>query len=335
MKEIRRQIKERQFHKVYLLTGDEDYLVRQAKTMLKHALVQDGDEMNYTLYETGRIDFSQLGEQAQTFPFFSEKRVIMLDRTGVMKSGKDQFLEILKTLPPTTCMIICESEVDKRSKIYKWIKKNEYVREFLKKEQTEKVLLRWIAAMLARDHKQIRESDARYFLELVGNDMYEISNETGKLISYVGDRAEISRADIDSISSGQVANKIFELVASIAGGEKAKALDCYNDLLLLKEPPMRILYLIVRQYRTLLMICNMRPLRKPDSEIAQAAGIPPFAVKRNAALLKGYDARQLELSIERCTQVEEEIKTGRIGDQIGLELLFVGLSDRSYLVDQS
>ena len=46
MKEIRRQIKEREFHKVYLLTGDESYLILQAKQLLLHALVADGDEMN-------------------------------------------------------------------------------------------------------------------------------------------------------------------------------------------------------------------------------------------------------------------------------------------------
>ena len=50
MKEIRRQIKEKQYHKVYLLTGDEEYLVGQAKNMLKNALVKDGDEMNCTLF---------------------------------------------------------------------------------------------------------------------------------------------------------------------------------------------------------------------------------------------------------------------------------------------
>ena len=60
MKEIRRQIKERSFYKVYLLTGDENYLVMQARHLLKEALVADGDEMNYTLFEDTRIDMQHL-----------------------------------------------------------------------------------------------------------------------------------------------------------------------------------------------------------------------------------------------------------------------------------
>lgn len=328
MKEIKRQIKEQEFHKVYLLTGDESYLILQAKELLVHALVAEGDEMNYTVFEENKIDFHSLGELAVTYPLFAAKRVLVLDRTGIMKTGKDTLIEIFQTLPETTCMIICESEVDKRSKVYKWIKKNGYVGEFLKKDQTEKVLVRWVAALLAKEKKRIRESDVRLFLEWVGDDMFQIKNETDKLISYVGERPEICREDIEAITSGEVQNKIFELVAAIAAGDKCRALSYYDDLLLLKEPSMRILFLIVRQYRILLLIANMRGQYKTDKDIAQAAGIPVFAIRKNEVQLKGYTLKTLEHCIASCVQIEEEIKTGHINDQIGLETLIVGLSER-------
>ena len=328
MKEIRRQIKEQDFQRVYLLTGDENYLILQAKELLVHAMVAEGDEMNYAVFEDSKIDLQQLRELAMTYPLCATKRVLVLDRTGIFKSGKDAFVEILQALPETTCVIICEPEVDKRSKAYKWIKKNGYVGEFLKKDQTEKVLMRWVAALLGKEKKKIRESDVRFFLERVGDDMFQIKNETDKLISYVGEREEIRREDIEQITSGEVQNKIFELVAAIAEGKKRQALAYYDDLILLKEPPMRILFLIVRQYRILLLISNMRSLRKPDKDIAQAAGIPAFAIRKNAAQLGGYTVPILEHCIASCIQVEEEIKTGRISDQIGLETLIVGLSER-------
>ena len=52
MKELTKQIKEKSFHKVYLLTGDEPYLVLQAKHMLKNAMIKEGDTMNYALLQT-------------------------------------------------------------------------------------------------------------------------------------------------------------------------------------------------------------------------------------------------------------------------------------------
>lgn len=328
MKEIKRQIKEQQFYKVYLLTGDESYLILQAKNLLKNALVADGDEMNYAVFEESKVDLDQLRELAMTYPLFAAKRVLLLDRTGIIKSGKDTFVEILQSLPETTCIIICESEVDKRSKGYKWIKKNGYVGEFLKKNQTETVLIRWVATLLAKEKKQIRETDVRYFLERVGDDMFQIKNETEKLIAYVGERSEITRDDLENITSGEVQNKIFDLVAAIAQGNKKQALAYYDDLILLKEPPMRILFLIVRQYRILLLIASMRGQYKQDSDIARVAGIPVFAVRKNATQLRGYTLASLQQCIASCVQMEEEIKTGRMGDQIGLETLIVCLSEK-------
>ena len=329
MKEIKRQIKERSFYKVYLLTGDENYLLMQAKQMLKAAMIKEGDEKNCTLFEDSKVDMQQLGELAMTYPFFSEKRLLVLDRTGILKSGKEALIEIMEHLPETTCMVICEPEIDKRSKAYKWIKKNGYIAEFLKKNQTEKVLLRWVATLLSKEKKKIRESDAGYFLERVGDDMFQIKNETEKLISYVGERTEIVREDIEAIASGEIQNKIFDMVSAIARGDKTQALDYYNDLILLKEPPMHILFLIIRQYRILLMICNMRQRHKPDKEIAQAAGIPTFAIRKNESQLRGYNLHLLENCILQCIEMEEQIKTGKIGDQMAVELLIVGLSERN------
>ena len=135
MKELTKQIKEKSFHKVYLLTGDEPYLVLQAKHMLKNAMIKEGDTMNYAAFTDGKIDLNTLQELAFTYPFFSEKRLLLLDGTGILKTGKDEFVSIMENMPETTCIIVCEPEVDKRSKVYKWIKKNGYVGEFLKKNQ--------------------------------------------------------------------------------------------------------------------------------------------------------------------------------------------------------
>ena len=326
MRELRKEIKDGHFHKVYLLTGDEEYLLIQAKNLLLHAMVREDDEMNLSVFNESRLDLDGLAQEASTFPFFNDRRVMVLDHTGVIKSGKDQFLDILKNLPDTTCVIILESKVEKNLKTYKWIKKNQCVREFMKKDQSEKMLLTWIAALLARQGKRIRETDARYLLQRVGTDMYQLSNEADKLVSYTGDREEISREDIDAISTGEVTGKVFDMVSLLAAGDKAGALACYNDLVTLREPPMRILYLILRQYRILLLIKTMRADRRTDGEIAREAGIPSFAVKKNASCLGRYSRESLEACMSSCVKTEEDIKNGRIADRLGLEMLIVSLA---------
>lgn len=327
MKEIKQNIKERQFHKVYLLTGDEGYLFVQARQMLKSALVNEGDEMNFTRFEEAKIDLNAVAELSQTFPFFSEKRVILMNQTNILKTGKDDLIKIFDQLPDTTCMILCEPEVDKRSKAYKWIKKNGYVAEFLKKDQKEKTLLTFLASLLARQKKQIREDDARYFIAMTGDDLYQIRNEADKLIAYLGEETVVTREAIDAIVSQQIQDKIFDMVTALAQKNQRQALSYYNDLILLKEPAMHILYLIVRQYRILILLKSMKAQHKSDAEIAKSAGIPAFSVRKYDSQLRMYRSDHLEACLNQAIQLETEIKTGQIADQIGLELLLISLSE--------
>ena len=90
-----------------------------------------------------------------------------------------------------------------------------------------------------------------YFLDKVGTDMENIQGELEKVFCYALERDTITKEDIDAVCVTQITNHIFEMVDAVAAGNQQKALDLYYELLALKEPPMRILFLLVRQYRML------------------------------------------------------------------------------------
>ncbi len=331
--EIQKNINEKQFYRVYLLTGDEEYRIAQVRQMLKQSLVTEGDTMNIAEYSENKVDLNELQGFVMTAPFtftMDGKRVVILDRTGIIKSAKDALGDILSSVPDTTVMIICEPEVDKRSKIYKWIKKNGYVAEFTKKDIKDADRLAMVAGLLGRAGKRIRRQDAEYFLDRIGTDLFEIRSETDKLISYLGEETDVTREDILAISSGAVEDKIFDMVSAIAAGRSGEAMNLYQDLMILKTPPLRILALILRQYRILLIMDSMDGKGHSDADIAKAAGIPVFALRRTWAQLRGQNRQTLTHAVERCLQTETEIKTGSIGDQIGVETMIVSMSHRSW-----
>ena len=72
--------------------------------------------------------------------------------------------------------------------------------------------------------------------------------ELDKVISYTLGRDIITEEDIDAVCITQVTNKIFDMITAIANRQTRKAMDLYEDLLTLKEPSMRILFLIARQF---------------------------------------------------------------------------------------
>ncbi len=113
----------------------------------------------------------------------------------ILKTGKDEFVNIMDNMPETTCILICESEVDKRSKSIQVDKKEWLYWRIFKKESNRKSSSALDCSFAWKGKKkQIRENDAIYFLQKVGDDMFQIKNETDKLIAYiVGEKEEITR----------------------------------------------------------------------------------------------------------------------------------------------
>ena len=165
-----------------------------------------------------------------------------------------------------------------------------------------------------------------YFLDKVGTDMENIQGELEKVFCYALERDTITKEDIDAVCVTQITNHIFEMVDAVAAGNQQKALDLYYDLLTLKEPSMRIMYLISRQFQILLNIKDMSQKGFDNNTMAQKAGIPPFAVRRNVTQAKGFTMQQLKQAIRDGVDFEEAVKTGRMNDQMAVEIFLMKYS---------
>lgn len=324
MKTIDNDIKMGQLKNVYLLYGTEDYLKRQYRDKLKHALVEPDDTMNFSAYEGKDINPKELIDLSETLPFFKEKRMILVENSGFFKNSCDDLAEYMSQVPESTCFVFVEEEVDKRSKLFKAAFRAGSAVEF--ETPKEDMLIRWILGRIQREGKKITQSVMQLFLSKTGSDMENIDKELEKLICYTLDKTEISAADVEAICTGQTENKIFEMIDAISAKNQKKALDLYYDLLALKEAPMRILFLIARQFQNLLLIKSMSAKGYPAVSIAKTAGMPSFAVQKNLRQAGAFKINQLKEAIEDCGQAEEDVKTGRMADQLAVELLIVKYS---------
>lgn len=324
MKTIDNDIKMGQLKNVYLLYGTEDYLKRQYRDKLKHALVEPDDTMNFSAYEGKDINPKELIDLSETLPFFKEKRMILVENSGFFKNSCDDLAEYMSQVPETTCFVFVEEEVDKRSKLFKAASRAGSAVEF--ETPKEDMLVRWILGRIQREGKKITQSVMQLFLSKTGSNMENIDKELEKLICYTLDKTEIAAADVEAICTGQTENKIFEMIDAISAKNQKKALDLYYDLLALKEAPMRILFLIARQFQNLLLIKSMSAKGYPAVSIAKTAGMPSFAVQKNLRQAGAFKINQLKEAIEDCGQAEEDVKTGRMADQLAVELLIVKYS---------
>lgn len=331
MRTIDEDIKTGQFKQIYLFYGEEAYLKKQYKDKLKSALVAPDDNMNFSAYEGKNINPKELIDLAETLPFFADRRVILVENSGFFKGSCEELAEYMGQMPASTTMLFVEEEVDKRSKMYKAVKNAGKIVEF--GTQSEELITRWILGRLKKEGKNITGNVMQQFLSRTGTDMGNIDRELEKLICYTMDKNIIEAEDVEAITTEQTTNKIFDMVNAIAEHNQKKALDLYYDLLTLKEPPMRIMYLISRQFQILLNIKDMAGKGFDNATIAQKAGVPPFAVKRNQTQAKGFTMAQLKQAIAEGVELEEAVKTGRMNDQMAVELFLMKYSKAENKMD--
>ncbi|MCH5268737.1 MAG: DNA polymerase III subunit delta [Lachnospiraceae bacterium] len=325
MKKLKADIKNRDFKNCYLFYGEEDYLKRIYRDSFKESVMAGGDDMNFTRFEGKETDVIQVTDLADTLPFFSDYRLLILENTGFFNSAND-LADYLPKMPDTTIMLFVEKEVDKRNRLYKYINKSGHVVEM--KSMSAKDMKLWVVGLLNSEGKKIRESTVEYFLGLIDNSMHHIKNELDKLIAYVGEREEITKEDVDAIACVQVNGQIFQMMDAVASGNKKLTMKLYSDLLELRESPMVILSLLSRHFNILLQIKALGD-GAGRSEIAAKVKIRPFFVGRYQSQAKHFSEKQLRKMLEMCAETEYLFKRGRIGDRIGVELLLVQFVERT------
>lgn len=321
MKSLNEDLKTGQLNSVYLLYGEEAYLKKQYKDKLKNAMVSPDDNMNYAYYEGKGINVNEVIDLAETLPFFAERRLIIFEDTGFFKNASTELADYIKDMPETTSMIFVETEIDKRGKLYKAVQAKGRAVELGR--QDENTLLRWVASNVKQEQKNISENTVRFFLAKVGTDMENIQKELEKLFCYTLDKDCITTEDVEAICTTQITNQIFDMVNAVADKKQRKALEYYNDLLALKEPPMRILALLTRQFKLLLEVKTMDKQGYGRKEIAEKTGINPFVVGKYQVQAKAFSEKELRQIMEDSVETDEAIKTGRLTDTLGVELFIM------------
>ncbi len=323
MKVISEDIKKGEFKSVYLLYGEEEYLKKQYRDRLRNAIAGD-DTMNYSYFDSDNASVKEIIDVCETMPFFAEKRLVVMENTGFLKSSNDELADYIKHIPDYLVIVMVEKEVDKRNKVYKAIDSAGYVCEM--KPQTTATLEKWIAGLLAKDNLKISREACDLILDKTGAGMDYIKQEIEKLVSYCQGREVVTVEDVENVCSAQTTSHIFDMISAIANKKQQQALDLYYDLLELKEPPMRILYLIVRQFNGILQVKDLMSRGVSGKDIAARIGVAPFVAGKYQAQAKYFEMSTLLDALNECAKTEEAVKQGRLNDRLGVELIIIKYS---------
>lgn len=324
MQEIRDDIKSGNFKQVYVLYGEEDYLVNQFRDQLVKALTKDLDSMNISVFNEDEPDLREIASLSDTLPFFADRRVIVINSRTILTTNAEELAEAIERIPDTTYFVFATAKVDKRTRLYKAVSAKGTLAEYSMPNEAQ--LKQWIGATLRRENLKITNEAADLFLAYTGSDMQNMYTEMEKLICYAMGQECIVKDDVEMICIRRVNNRIFDMIDAIGSHQTQKAIDLYYDLLALKEPPMRILSLLGRHFNRLLSVRELRGKGYKQKEIADKMELKDFVVRKLLAQAADFSEQMLRSAVEACAKADEDVKSGRMTDRLCVEMIIVKYS---------
>lgn len=328
MKELKEQLSKKAFSSVYLFTGEEKFLIDVYLTRFLDKIFEGQDKtMNLDQFNVDTKDLEKITSSLETLPFFADKRVVVVRDLGLFEKKKIFAAELAETLAivkDTSICFIIETKVDKRSKLYKYINKNGTFHEF--NYLKEKELIDYIARELKKHHKKISSRTVSHFLHNVGYDLNSINIELAKLIDYCSEGEVVTEEDIEEVCVKHLESRIFDLVDAIGNKNRKVALNLFYDMLALREPISRILFMISRQINLLFQVKLFALQHYSKQDMAKEVKLPPFVVEKIQRQSNNFEMDRLKKILKKLLDLEFEFKSGRINPETGLELMIIEMS---------
>jgi DNA polymerase-3 subunit delta len=336
---LKKAIKNNEIGSLYLFYGPEEYLKRNYADYIETKLLSEELKLLNKIVLEGKASVPAIIDNCETLPVFSERKVVVVKNSGLFKgkkkegdSGKkgkaskseDALSAFLQNVPAHVCLIFIEAEIDKRIKYVDLIKKQGLIVEFNYRKPEE--MAAWIVKRMRGEGFEIDLHTAAQLADYCEQGMDDVSNEIDKLCAYAGSRQKITSADIEKVCTKSVKSRVFDLTDAIAAKQCARALSLLNDMVVLKEPMPKVMYMIARQFRQLLQVKLLDKEGAGQSEITSRLGLNPYVSGKILRQAKSFSVEKLEAAVAMGLELDLAIKTGKLEDRAAVELMITSMA---------
>ena len=330
MKLLRNDIKTGSFRRMYILYGEERYLLEHDLSELREAILADGfAEFNEFRLDGGRITARELSDAIESAPAFSEHKLVTvtdLDLYKLNAEDREAYTEALTDIPEYTTLVVVydtvEYKPDKRQNLYKFLSGIALVVEYPLQEARS--LVSWLRRRADALGKRIDPTTAEHMLFVCGSSMTSLILELEKAAAYASTDT-ILKSDIDAVCERTLEASAFELADAISTGNTAAALRTLSTLEANESEPIVVLAAIGSQMRRLLAAKLALDAKKPQSYLASAAGVPSFAAGRLLTAARRLSLEWCTSAASLCAGCDYALKTSSGDRSVLLEQLILDL----------
>ncbi len=330
LEDLEKELKQRKLDSLYLLYGEERFLLESCLKKIKNLFGETLKGINYIEIDETNLD--EIISDIETPPFGFEKKLIFAKNTGLFKKeGKKKnkkeensiqvkLLEFLEenyeNIKDSIVLVFIEQDIEK-SDLVSFIEKNGICCNF--EYQKPNQIQARIKQITNAYKVNIDVPTLSYFIEVCGTDMQELINEIRKLIEYVGENGTITKQDIDNLSIKKIESVIFDLTDSLGKKQTKQAIDVLRNLILAKEPEQKILITLYNHFKKLYLT---KIALKENRNLIEALNLKPnqtFLTNKYRTQAGYFKTQEIRTILQKLTDLDYKYKIGLIDLTVGFE----------------
>ncbi|RSD24145.1 DNA polymerase III subunit delta [Mesobacillus subterraneus] len=336
--DIWKKISKKQVEPVYLMYGTETFLINETKQLLvDNVLDEEEKDFNFSVYDLEETPIEAALEDAETFPFMGEKRLVILQNPVFLTSEKSKGkvehnlakLEEYLTQPAPYSIVVFSApyeKLDERKKVTKELKRNATVIEA--KKLSEQEIKSWVKERAQANGTVIDQDAIELLISLAGTNLFMLTSEIDKLALYAGENQPIDKEIVDRLTARSLEQNIFSLVDKIVHRNVEGALRIYYDLLKQNEEPIKILSVITGQFRLIYQVKELARKGYGQQQIAGTLKVHPFRVKLAAGQAGSFSDEELTRIIKLLADADYQMKTGGMKKEMLIEMILFQINGR-------
>lgn len=304
-------------------SSDSGILSREVDNLRRRLNMSLDDTINYDINNV-----SDIVNEASTIGMFSLNKFIVINIDSYFKDKKDipginLLEEYFDNYNSNSYLIfICNSDtIDSRKKIVNLIKKNGIVKRI---EANDSYITDYINSYLKDNGYSINNSDVIYFINRVGSNINNITNELDKLMLYKINDKIITRSDIDLLTVENIDDSIYELVNAILKNDNKKAIKLYYNFINNGMDVNQMIAIVGSQIRLLYQVKRLYNKGKSNEEIANILEFKSvYRVKYLLSDSYYYSEEDLLKYLSKLSTIDEAIKSSNQDGNMLFELFII------------
>lgn len=288
-----------------------DEIVAQYKSLKKSGL-------SLLRIDAAQTDFAEFFHGLASASMFAETKLAIAKNLFSAKAFQEKFLEEMESLVALKDVIVVyETEVDQRLKIFKQLVKLAKCQEFAALEP--KQVKAWIVQQCQVLGTKMNVDAMELLANYAGNDLWRLSEELKKL-AFFKQGSVIRKDDVELQVKPKLEVDIFKTMDALAQKNKPQALALLQKHVDGGEAPLYLLSMMAWQFKNLLVVKELAQKGLMYNSIVAKSGLHPFVVKKNYYMCSQFSFEELKRIYQRIFDIDAQIKTGRVEPEIALDL---------------